>query len=91
MGTNYYVNINGEKIHVGKCSCGWKFLFYKSNYIYDWETAVEVTLHHLITDEENNEILFPDFWHMVYEHQTEKTDTDCEMIDGYNFCEEEFS
>ena len=102
MGTNYYVNYNickccgrGEQVHIGKSSCGWKFLFYaprKSEYGFNYETITSIDdwkkflkeNEHTIEDEYGKPIPDEDFWIKVEKKQNEKSH--CENgNENYNF------
>lgn len=64
MGTNYYAEINGEKLHVGKSSVGWHFAVRvyperQINSLDDWLHMLRSN-HAVITDEYGQSVSFTD-------------------------------
>lgn len=95
MGTNYYL-ISGVKrkrrLHVGKSSCGWRFLFHKTNAIYDInslykklnsETSILIDEYDRVIDKEW-------FIQLVLDKQKENRNSDVENIDGFDFLQCDF-
>lgn len=63
-----YVNENSSKIHIGKQSCGWQFLFNYNHFKYydlNRKSINEFLLKYDIIDEYGNKINIEDFWYMV--------------------------
>lgn len=98
MGTNYELYYNKckccgrtDSLHIGKSSVGWKFLFQKipekAENIAQWK---ELTKIGEIVDEYGRTLSYDDFWQLVENKQKEKYQQG-EWIDGYDFCEGEFS
>jgi hypothetical protein len=57
-----------EKIHVGKSSSGWKFLFNHNNWQYFNKTLEDLELFlksHCLIDEYDTKITYEDFWERV--------------------------
>lgn len=64
MSTNYYVEFNGEKLHVGKSSVGWHFAVRvypdkQINNLNDWLELL-VDIRHSLTDEYDQQVSFTD-------------------------------
>lgn len=95
MGTNYYVVPNRPSvqtpIHIGKSSCGWKFLFQEVNDTWHeppivWNTFKQVSgwlkkytvdsTNYVIMDEYDEIISYDDFIAMVAEKQEEDNPED---------------
>jgi len=105
MGMNYYVKLDEckhcgrfEEIHLGKASCGWKFLFQLNGKKYyssidelkEWLKGKE------IINEDDELVSHEEFWGVVAKKQLELLshqyyDTGYEVIDGYEFWDCEFS
>lgn len=86
----------GEEIHIGKSSAGWKFLFHYNGHA--TLEAFKFWLDNLvIRNEQGGEITHADFWDMVNEKQTYKSNSSPERgvefrsIGGYEFWDCEFS
>ena len=98
MGTNYYLHTDfcpccgkpKEKIHLGKSSCGWKFLFHKSKNIYNYESFLEFSKKGVIYNEYDDTCSFADLLELIKSKQADKTNPDCEHIDGYDFLDCDF-
>ena len=89
MGTNYYTHLNQ---HIGKSSCGWKFLFrYYNNYntIEDVKNFIKLNK---IFNEYGEEVTFEEFWENVESRQNDKMHTGkiYKNIDNYDFLDIEF-
>lgn len=99
MGTNYYLRSNVcihcghfKEIHLGKCSCGWRFLFHKCEEIKNISDVQFLVLRNKIYNEYGDYISTNEFWDIVKSHQNEQQNTEyCETIDGYDFYEGDFS
>ena len=102
MGTNYYgikkskkFTWNVKKIHIGKSSAGWKFLFYHYDELpMDFEKIKKIIREKYdIYDEYDRFISLDDFIEMVEEKQKNKDNKDHYGLDnnfkldskGYNF------
>lgn len=94
MGTNFFLRIDycphcnrcKEEIHLGKNSCGWKFLFRKSKNIRDYKSFCEFCKKGQIFDEYGREISYDDMLEIVNKPEGKcKHHSDCEIIDGYDF------
>ena len=106
MGTNYYAVrkkpcLYGRVIHIGKCSCGWLFLFqdcdefHTYNQFKNW-LENEVPKEWVLFDEYNNRIKKSELLSLIEFHQKK----DCnnpdnfaygeKNIDGYRFSDKEF-
>lgn len=66
MGTNYYAEDGEEKVHIGKLSVGWEFMFHASeNGPQSWQDW-KVYLHEKkIVDEYEKKVSFRDFIRLV--------------------------
>lgn len=63
-----YINENCSKIHIGKQSCGWQFLFNYNNFKYydlNRKSINDFLMKYDIIDEYGNKIPIEDFWYMV--------------------------
>jgi hypothetical protein len=112
MGTNYYLHFNKcskcgryDKIHIGKCSAGWKFLFHYierlAENVEQWRSFIKTGI---IYDEAGNRVSESKFWKMVAQCQKLRSVAlakPCEykyellqwrfmLIDGYDFSKGEF-
>lgn len=98
MGTNYYLETDfcpccGKpklSIHIGKASCGWKFLFYKQPCMNNFEEVKQLIHKGLIIDEYHEQICIEEFLKMVESKQKEKSHQGF-LIDGYDFTDRPFS
>lgn len=90
-----------EKIHIGKSSAGWEFLFNLNSkkYYSDIDTLKDFISHSnvIIYDEYDTQIFFLDFWTKVVKNrmfngQPAKKNTGYRyiQIDGYSFFDGEF-
>jgi len=98
MGTNYYLHTDfcpccghpKQKIHLGKNSCGWKFLFHKTSNIKDFPSFCGVIMNGLIYDEYDRLISTDEMLEIIESSMKEKDHPDVEIIKGYNFLAAEF-
>lgn len=109
MGTNYYAVKKKptirEPLHIGKSSCGWRFLFHEVNKYNDfdenleihtfkqWKDFLENNNEIVILNEYDEEISVKDFLQMVKEKQENKDNFDYNVknVNGYRFCDRDFS
>ena len=100
MGTNYYLHYNvcecrgrQDSIHIGKCSCGWKFLFHWHPNIRNVKEYKDIMKQEgsYILDEYHQPISYDEFWIMVEEKQNEERHEEFSDIDGYDFVSFDFS
>lgn len=110
MGTNYYAVKKKptitEPLHIGKSSCGWKFLFHEVNkynsFDYNleihtfeqWKEFLENNDEIVILDEYDEEISVKDFLELVESKQNENNIDDfsySKNVNGYRFVAGEFS
>ena len=103
MGTNYYLKHEEcptcghieERIHLGKSSTGWKFLFNLNNKLYykDVPTMKKWLKDKEIWDEYGAKIEHKEFWVLVKRKQKEKLVGHYQefSIGGYRFVNHEFS
>lgn len=97
MGTNFVLLCNvchccgrSDKLHIGKSSAGWKFLFEKIPKVAenkaDW---MELTRKGEIVDEYGKKWSFDDFWDLVARKQVDRAQRfdGMYLVDGYNFFE----
>lgn len=56
-----------QKVHIGKSSSGWQFLFNHNDWFYykDFDSLKEFMLRSVLVDEYDCEISFRDFWRHV--------------------------
>ena len=98
MGTNYYLNTDycpccghpRKKVHLGKSSYGWKFLFRKSKKVRDFESFCEFIKTGSIENEYGEEVDKEDLLDLIDSEQTDKEHDDAENIGGYDFIEVDF-
>lgn len=98
MGTNYYLKMEpcphcgrgDEEIHLGKSSCGWKFLFHKTNRIKNFKQFCKAIQSGTILDEYGQEHSVEYMLDLIKSKQGESDHVDCECIDGYDFLSEDF-
>lgn len=99
MGTNYYLQTDycpccghpRQKIHLGKTSCGWKFLFHKRKKVQNYEDFKKFIQNGIIVDEYGNKHTTDDMLDVIDCFQSQKNHEDAEIIGGYNFLNEDFS
>lgn len=111
MGTNYYIVKKKPTIaaplHIGKSSCGWKFLFHEVNKrdcefdenleIHTYEQWVEFLKDNdeIVILNEYDEIVSLDYLlELIKEKQSEENDENfayCKNVNGYRFSDREFS
>lgn len=65
MGTNYYLEEDGELVHIGKSSGGWEFSFRGYEDIRSWEDWQSKIAGRDIVDEYDGKMSFADFKQMV--------------------------
>ena len=99
MGTNYYAYKDTcphckrpmEKVHLGKCSYGYKLLFHKSEYIKNFNDFCDFINENEIYDEYNERVNPSDLLELIENIQKRSChNIDCEVIDGYDFLSAEF-
>ena len=99
MGTNYYLKTDfcpccgqpRKKIHLGKSSYGYKFLFHKSKKICNFESFCELLKTGIIENEYGEEIDKDFLLDLIESKQTDKKHEDANHIQGYDFLEADFS
>ena len=110
MGTNYYAVKKkptiAEPLHIGKSSCGWKFLFQEVNKynsfddnleihtFEQWKEFLETNNEIVILNEYDEEVSVKKFLELVEEKQKEKNKdnfADCKNVNGYRFTDRDFS
>ena len=111
MGTNYYAVPKkptvANALHIGKSSCGWKFLFQEVNkyncefdeeleiHTYEqWEKFLKENKDIVILDEYDKEISVNEFLELVNKKQLEENKDDfayAKNINGYRFTDRDFS
>ena len=110
MGTNYYAVKKKptivEPLHIGKSSCGWKFLFHEVNKynsfdddleihtFEQWKEFLETNDEIVILDEYDREVPVKEFLELIEEKQKEnnvKNFVDCKNVNGYRFTDGDFS
>ncbi len=101
MGTNYYVKLGNDKLHIGKKSYGWKFLFqsYPDKLLQNFEDWTALLALNKIYNEYDELVDFADFVYMVnYSRNNTKElsntdikDLDVIVINGYEFTSHDFS
>lgn len=99
MGTNYYLEFDRcphcgrpqQRIHLGKNSCGCKFLFQKSEFIKNFEDFKKMIKQGTIVDEYDRVISEQEMLEIIEESQGDLADTLAENIDGYDFYAGDFS
>jgi len=97
MGTNYYLETDfcpccgtpKLNIHIGKSSCGWKFLFHKQPCINDFEDVKRIIHRGRLIDEYGSQISTEEFLKMVEVKQQEMEHQGL-LIDGYDFMDRPF-
>ena len=104
MGTNYYAisnkpTVHHNKIHIGKASCGWRFLlhycdeFKSMNELKDFFDKHVRSGEYVIMDE-YEDVISPDDMLGYIEQKQQDTNVDdfkyAMNIDGYRFSEGEF-
>ena len=96
MGTNFYLSTwcphcgRIEKRHLGKSSCGWKFLFHKYKDIQNYEDFKGILQTGDIIDEYDELWLAEDFLNLIESKQNEEADPDGENVNGYIFLDNDF-
>ena len=66
MGTNYFVFVEGEKVHIGKRSGGWSFVWnFQNNKYDDLSSLLNFISLHDIYDEDSNTMTWYDFFSMA--------------------------
>lgn len=96
MGTNYYMVVGDEKVHIGKASVGHAFLF--NGQLYDtvdkWKLALK--MYGIIEDEYGKEIPTSEFLRII-ERNRDIDSAERQMLpgfyrtNGYYFYDGEFS
>lgn len=104
MGTNYYFkpfNVGHRSIapiHIGKSSCGWKFVFHSTEEFKTSEDWFKVLKSGVIRSEYNEIISFSDFKEMINVKRFEQSSCNWEFFGHkyyndrkYDYLEGEFS
>ena len=105
MGTNYYLNYDycpccgksRQRIHIGKSSAGWRFLFdMESTKCTNLNQIKEKLRYGNIEDEYHRQISYQDFFNIVEQKQIEEearniTNDYVNIVDGYEFNKNSFS
>jgi hypothetical protein len=101
MATNYYLHYNiceccgrQDSIHIGKFSCGWRFIFHWHHNLRNVEEIKQAMNQEgaFILDEYGRDISYEEFSNMVEEAQKDGThDEYADIIDGYDFIGSDFS
>lgn len=104
MGTNYYLEENGESLHIGKSSAGWEFSFrgYDED-IRSWKDWQNKIAGRDVIDEYGGKMSFTDFKRMVESSEGQNHTAYCKKKyediyldlwqddEGYSFYGGEFS
>ena len=90
MGTNFYMLVNpctkcgkpDEKVHIGKSSFGWKFLFQGHTFktLKDWERTLRMNI---IQDEYGSPVPFEELSAKIHSHQGGRTHHEEHAKAGY--------
>lgn len=96
MGTNYYLETDfchccgkpKSKIHLGKSSAGWKFLFRKTRYVKSYEDFLEFIKKGVIVNEYEVPVSELEMIDLIQTKQKEKSQGF--DIDGYDFLDTDF-
>ena len=106
MGTNYYAvrrkpSLYGRAIHIGKNSCGWKFLFRDCDEFHTYPQFKrwldeEVPNEYVLFNEYNEEITKEELLDLIEYQQKENKNNEenfaygVKNIDGYRFSDRDF-
>lgn len=96
MGTNFYLTTwcphcgDVKRKHLGKSSCGWKFLFHKYKDIKNYEDFKEIIQTGDICDEYGELWSAEDLIDLIESKQNEEADVYGENINGYIFIDNDF-
>lgn len=92
MGTNFYLyRENKEPLHLGKQSCGWRFLFHKTDEIQNFNDFKEILKIGYIMDEYKQIWSIEDLLKLIKGRQFDKiSGGETEIIDGCVFLNGEF-
>lgn len=76
--------VKGNSVHIGKSSCGWKFLFNHNNWEFykDMNELKEFITSGRLVDEYGSDVTPEEFWEFVEKKQADPT-----MIDGKGYYE----
>ena len=99
MGTNYYLYYNfchccGQArkiVHLGKSSIGWRFIFYKHDFVKNFEDFKNFIKQGTIKNEYGEILSEEELLKLIKLKQTDEIDPDCEIIDDYVFSDQDFS
>ena len=98
MGTNYFLKKNycphchrGRTIHLGKTSCGWQFLFHKNRSVKDYKSFCKFIKTGKIVDEYGSVVTEEEMLQIVNKPKDFLHHDHCEIIDGYDFIDTDFS
>ena len=95
MGTNYYLERTcpisdsvTERLHIGKSSYGWKFLFNSNNGVNksfsDWRAILELRSNQIV-DEYGKRISLYEFYTIIHEKQSHKDHGIHAIVDDEGF------
>lgn len=98
MGTNFYLYFYSDKpedmvpLHLGKQSCGWRFLFHKSKHIKNFQDFKDLIQKGCIMDEYEQIWSSDDLLKLIKSRQYDKQspDSQVEHIDGCDFLDGDF-
>ncbi len=95
MGTNYFIDYGNQKIHIGKKSAGWKFIFHENEELNlhtkkDW---INFLKKRKIYDEYYRILSFKSFLEIIEDSQSNKLPQEFDKIDdmGFVFIKKTFS
>ena len=99
MGTNYYLKRNicnecgrYDELHVGKSSAGWRFIFRRYDDVRNVEDWKQLMKENEFWNEYGEKVEYEWFWELVHNKQSGRIHHyDSELIDGFVFCDNEFS
>lgn len=98
MGTNYYLKTDfcpccgkaRKTLHLGKSSHGWKFLIQKQPRVFDYLSFCKLIDSGIIEDEYGKQLSKEELMDIICCMQGGKDHEKVEMIDGYDFLEDDF-
>lgn len=91
MGTNFYLyREDKEPLHLGKQSCGTRFLFHKTREIQNFNDFKQILKEGYIMDEYEQIWSSEDLLKLIKSRQFDKIHEQTELIDGCTFLDGEF-